>query len=94
MPVIINFRDVSCISLYSKQYVVYIINDFFSVCRYCSEKTGLMSADQLCAFLHKEQGLTDYDHSQATKLMNEFEISNLKDQGYMTQDGMDHFLIS
>lgn len=53
-----------------------------------------MSADQLCAFLHKEQGLTDYDHSQATKLMNEFEISNLKDQGYMTQDGKDHFLFS
>ncbi|XP_047486033.1 1-phosphatidylinositol 4,5-bisphosphate phosphodiesterase eta-2-like isoform X2 [Penaeus chinensis] len=62
--------------------------------KYCSEKTGLMSADQLCAFLHKEQGLTDYDHSQATKLMNEFEISNLKDQGYMTQDGFYHLLLS
>lgn len=55
--------------------------------RYASEKTLLMSADQLCTFLHEAQGLTDIDDNQATKLINEFEISDLKDQGYMTQDG-------
>ncbi|XP_071545060.1 1-phosphatidylinositol 4,5-bisphosphate phosphodiesterase delta-4-like isoform X4 [Panulirus ornatus] len=61
---------------------------------YASEKTQLMSADQLCSFLHKAQGLTDMDATQATKLINEFEISDLKDQGYMTQDGFYHMLLS
>ena len=46
-----------------------------------------MSAEQLCAFLQKHQGMTDCDESEATKLVNKFEGSNLKDQGYMTQDG-------
>ncbi|XP_045600729.1 1-phosphatidylinositol 4,5-bisphosphate phosphodiesterase delta-4 isoform X3 [Procambarus clarkii] len=62
--------------------------------KHASEKTQLMSADQLCAFLHKEQGLIDLDESQATKLIHEFEISDLKDQGYMTQDGFYHMLLS
>ncbi|XP_042209038.1 1-phosphatidylinositol 4,5-bisphosphate phosphodiesterase delta-4-like isoform X4 [Homarus americanus] len=62
--------------------------------KYASEKSQLMSADQLCAFLQKEQGLPNYDANQATTLINEFEISDLKDQGYMTQDGFYHMLLS
>lgn len=62
--------------------------------KYASEKTQLMSADQLCAFLHKEQGLTELDATHSTKLLNEFEISDLKVQGYMTQDGFYHMLLS
>lgn len=55
--------------------------------RYASEKTLLMNTDQLSAFLRNDQGLPQADVTQATKLINEFEISDLKDKGYMTQDG-------
>lgn len=47
----------------------------------------MMNADQLSAFLRNDQGLAEADATLATKLIKEFEISDLKDKGYMTQDG-------
>lgn len=62
--------------------------------KYASEKSQLMSVEQLCAFLQSNQGLTNCDESEATKIINKYEGSNLKDQGYMTQDGFYHMLQS
>ncbi|XP_068245715.1 1-phosphatidylinositol 4,5-bisphosphate phosphodiesterase delta-4-like isoform X3 [Palaemon carinicauda] len=59
-----------------------------------SEKTQLMSAAQLCTFLQKYQGLTDMDEAKAGDIILKYEASNLKDQGYMTQDGFYHMLQS
>lgn len=55
--------------------------------RYASEKTLLMSADQLLTFLQREQGMSSMDVAEATNLIKEFEMSDLKAKGYMTQDG-------
>lgn len=55
--------------------------------RYASEKTLLMSADQLLTFLQQEQGMSSIDVTEATTFIKEFELSDLKDKGYMTQDG-------
>ncbi len=54
--------------------------------RYASEKTLLMNAEQLLRFLGTEQGLA-LGTDDATKIIRKFEISDLKDKGYMTQDG-------
>ncbi|KAK4328303.1 hypothetical protein Pmani_001287 [Petrolisthes manimaculis] len=62
--------------------------------KYASEKTLLMSADQLLTFLQRDQGLSSMDVTGATKLINEYELSDLKDKGYMTQDGFYHMLLS
>ncbi|XP_066957865.1 1-phosphatidylinositol 4,5-bisphosphate phosphodiesterase delta-4-like isoform X5 [Macrobrachium rosenbergii] len=59
-----------------------------------SEKTQLMSAAQLCTFLQKYQGLADMDEAKAGNIILKYEASNLKDQGYMTQDGFYHMLQS
>ncbi|KAK7086584.1 hypothetical protein SK128_001963 [Halocaridina rubra] len=52
-----------------------------------SEGSQLMSPEQLCSFLQSCQGMSNCDESEATKIINEFEKSNLKEEGYMTFDG-------
>lgn len=62
--------------------------------RYASEKTMMMSASQLLSFLVGEQGLDALTEEDAGKIIAEFEISSLKEKGYMTQDGFYHMLLS
>ncbi|CAL4059861.1 unnamed protein product [Meganyctiphanes norvegica] len=61
---------------------------------YASEKSELLSTEQLLDFLKKDQGMTELSLDDSSKLIQDFELSTLKEQGYMTKDGFYHMLLS
>ncbi|XP_050703506.1 1-phosphatidylinositol 4,5-bisphosphate phosphodiesterase delta-4-like isoform X2 [Eriocheir sinensis] len=80
------------VSFYHALLKMPVIEELYK--RYASEKTLLMNADQLVTFLTTEQGLTSLGPSEADQIIRQFEISDLKDKGFMTQDGFYHMLLS
>ena len=49
-----------------------------------------MSAEQLLNFLHKEQNMTNLTTEDSIKLINKYELSNLREKELLSHDGIYH----
>lgn len=47
-----------------------------------------MGVEELLDFLRTENGKTDFQSNQATQLIQEFELSSLKENDYLSFDGI------
>ncbi|RXG70311.1 1-phosphatidylinositol 4,5-bisphosphate phosphodiesterase delta-4 [Armadillidium vulgare] len=62
--------------------------------KYASKETKVMGVEELLDFLRTENGKTDFQSNQATQLIQEFELSSLKENDYLSFDGFYHLLLS